>query len=265
MNSSMRHEFCCPVKPFSNETQRPGEFPMEGIGNSFFFFEPCSYLERNSMSNSCLISWCALNTCSVPFWNAFNVGEGRSHMQCLRSSEYVLSCLLWFWISSEIITSRKCKPYLDFAFSCGCQKQNSWFRLLNQETVYFCSVLTVKWSPTALLSTWDSWGSHLASLTSTYNLLQPPSCKIESSFSSGDLSHSRWQGRSSPEDFSLPLSSLLSPFLSVLVPTSLCPLLQAFVWPNSAFVKKSLLQKCQHLIHLETPTWMACIWGSVFL
>lgn len=101
----------------------------------------------------------------------------------------------------------------------------------------FCCVLMVKWSPTALLSTWDSWGSHLASLTSTYNLLQPPACKVESSFSWGDLSHARWQGRNSPEDFSLSLSSLLSPFLSVLFPTSLCPLLQWSVWPNLAFVK----------------------------
>lgn len=98
-------------------------------------------------------------------------------------------------------------------------------------------VLMVKWSPTALLSTWDSWGSHLASLTSTYNLLQLSSRKVESSFSRGDLSHSRWQGRSSPENFSLSLSCLLSPFLSVLFSTSLCPLLQGFVWPNSALVK----------------------------
>lgn len=186
-------------------------------------------------------------------------------MQCLRSSEYVLSRLLWFWISSEIITFRKFKLYLDFGSSCGFQKQNSWFRLLIQETVSFCSVLMVKWSPTVLLSTWDSWGSHLASLTSTYSLLQPPSCKVKSSFSSGDLSHSRWQGRSSPEDFSLSLSSLLSPFLSVLFPSSLCPLLQGFVWPNSAFVTKSLLQRSQRLIHFETSTWLACNWGSIFL
>ena len=129
----------------------------------------------------------------------------------------------------------------------------------------FYSVLMVKWSPTAILSTWDPWGSHLASFTSTYNLLQPPSCTVERSFSWGDLSCSRWQGGSSPEDFSLSMSSLLSPFLSVLVPTSLCLLLQGFVWPNSAFVHKSLLQKSQHLIHLEIPTWKACIWESVFL
>jgi len=40
MNGSMRHEFCCPVKPFPNETQRLGELPMGGIDNSFFFLGP---------------------------------------------------------------------------------------------------------------------------------------------------------------------------------------------------------------------------------
>lgn len=132
--------------------------------------------------------------------------------------------------------------------------QKGWFRLLIQETVSFCSVLTVKWSPTALLATWDSWGSHLASLTSASNLLEPP-CKAESSFSWGDLSHSRWRGRSSPEDFSVLIFSAVT--------VSVCLVSHQPVFPSPgicltslSFCKKSFHRKSQHLVHLRPlPGW----------
>lgn len=99
------------------------------------------------------------------------------------------------------------------------------------------------WSVLMLMSHCSSlnWRFIRQSLDMTYLHLQPqmpPSSKVDSTLSWRNLSCSRWQGRSSSEYFSLLfLSSLLSPFVSVLVPISLCPLLQWFVWLNSAFAK----------------------------
>lgn len=48
MKSSMRREFCSPVNPFSDETQRLGGFAVGGIVNYYFFGG--LVLQRNSYS-----------------------------------------------------------------------------------------------------------------------------------------------------------------------------------------------------------------------
>lgn len=54
MKSSMRREFCSPVNPFSDETQRLGEFAVGGIVNYYFF----GALFISTEELSCLIPWC---------------------------------------------------------------------------------------------------------------------------------------------------------------------------------------------------------------
>lgn len=85
MKSSMRCELCSPVNPFSDETQRLGEFAVGGIVNYYFFWGPVHIYQEILLSYSTV----QLNTCSVPFFSASNVGKGKYHMQCLHSS---MSC-----------------------------------------------------------------------------------------------------------------------------------------------------------------------------
>lgn len=55
MKSSMRRELCSALKPFSDETQRLGEFAVGGVVN-YYFLGGALFVSTKELS--CLISWC---------------------------------------------------------------------------------------------------------------------------------------------------------------------------------------------------------------
>lgn len=175
-------------------------------------------------------------------------------MQRLHSSEYVLTCPLRFWTSSEIITSRKCKLYLDFVSSCGCQKQNCWSKLLIQETVAFCSVLKVISHCSSLNMRFmrQSFGItyfHLQSLPGS--LLQSRELLPLRTPQSVQVT-----GKKLSRGFLFPYLLSCGLFCLSYFPPACVTLFQEFVWHNSDYVKKkSLLRISAWFIWRLLPEW----------